>query len=226
MQLLTVLTGFNVYSVLFRIVLAALAGGLIGRDRAKHGRAAGIRTHILVCVGAAMTALTGIYSMYTFGTGDPLRIAAQVMSGIGFLGAGMILVRNRTIVTGLTTAAGLWATASIGIALGCGFYIGAAAAALLCTVVIPILGHFEVNRKTVSNLYIEVCDLSKTGEVVKRLRSLFDISVTVDVIAPKSSAANHVGITLLAKSYLISKETLAMIEQLDGVAFVVEENNS
>ena len=224
--MLQLLNSFNPISVVFRIVAAAAIGGFIGRDRAKHGRAAGIRTHILVCVGAAMTALTGLYGMYTFGSGDPLRISAQVMSGIGFLGAGMILVRNRTVVTGLTTAAGLWATAAVGIALGYGFYVGAVATAVLCVAVVPILGHFEVNRKTMSNLYIEVDDISKTGKIVNDLRNLFDIVITVDVIAPKSSASNHVGLTVLAKAFLISHNTIEKIEKMDGVAFLVEENNS
>ena len=119
-----VLRGFNCWSVIFRILLATLVGGFIGSERGSHGRAAGLRTHILVCVGAAMTTLTGVYAMVELNSiGDPMRLGAQVISGIGFLGAGTIMVRNHSHITGLTTAAGLWATACLGLAIGAGFYL-------------------------------------------------------------------------------------------------------
>ena len=173
MEFLNIINEFNAWSITVRVVLSAILGGVIGFERSRHGRAAGLRTHILVCVGAAVTALTGIFGFEKFGVGDPFRISAQVISGIGFLGVGMILVRNRTIVTGLTTAAGLWETATIGIALGYGFYLGAFVATLLCTIAVTLLGHFEEKGKTVSNLYLEISDSSCTGEVVLQLRSSF-----------------------------------------------------
>ena len=120
------LKGLNVWSTVFRIFLAVLLGGLIGLERGHHGRAAGLRTHILVCMGSATAALIGVYSVSILELGgDPMRVAAQVVSGIGFLGVGTIMIRNGEHVTGLTTAAGLWATASIGLAVGIGFYIAA-----------------------------------------------------------------------------------------------------
>ena len=117
--------------MILRCFLAIAAGALIGAERARHGRVAGMRTHILVCLGSALTAMTGVFvsTQSTLG-GDPFRISAQVISGIGFLGAGMIILRHDHTITGLT-AAGVWATATIGIAIGYGFYIGAACVTIL-----------------------------------------------------------------------------------------------
>ena len=147
--------------VLIRIVAAGLLGGLIGIERGKHGRAAGLRTHILVSVGAAMTSLTSLYLSEVLGyTGDVARISAQVISGIGFLGAGTIMVRNSSIITGLTTAAGMWATAAIGVATGYGFYIGAAAATLICIFSVTVLSHIEAAQKNNALVYIEFTDIA------------------------------------------------------------------
>ena len=227
MEIFEFLKEFNLYTVLIRVFLAALLGGLIGSERGRHGRAAGLRTHILVCVGSAMTSLTGLYAVQVLGTGgDAFRISAQVVSGIGFLGVGMILVRNRTVITGLTTAAGLWATATIGIAIGYGFLLGAVASALLCVVAVPVLGHFEEKQKTVTNLYVEVRETNRTGEIVRELRSLFNNVVSVDIIAPKSNAADRVGILVLVKAFTIPSEILHAVEQLDGIDYIVEDCNA
>lgn len=226
MDIVQWLTDFSTLSALVRVVFAAVLGGAIGFERGRHGRAAGLRTHILVCVGSAMTSLTGLFAMQLLGSGDPFRISAQVVSGIGFLGVGMILVRNRTVVTGLTTAAGLWATATIGIAVGYGFYLGAIGAAVLCIIAVPVLGHFEEKRKTVTNLYLEISDTAQAGVIVRQLRALFDTPVTVDVIAPKSNAPGHVGILLLVKTYTIPETVLTAIESIEGIEFAVEECNA
>ena len=117
------LTGLDeLWRAVLKVGLAIVIGGIIGMERRKQGRAAGMRTHILVCLGATLTSMTGVYAYTTLGfTGDPLRVAAQVISGIGFLGVGTILIKGRFQITGLTTAAGLWCGAAIGIALGIGF---------------------------------------------------------------------------------------------------------
>ena len=116
-KLAEIFYSFNEISVVARLVLAVICGGIIGLEREKKRRAAGFRTHILISMGAAMTALVGQYLM-TFSSTDPLRIGAQVVSGMGFIGAGAIIVTRRKEAKGLTTAAGLWTTAIIGLAAG------------------------------------------------------------------------------------------------------------
>ena len=119
-QILEYLREFNIITVAIRLFLAVICGGLIGFERERHGRTAGLRTHILVCLGAAITTLLGWYNVKVLGVSwaDPMRIGAQVVSGISFLGMGTIISKGRFQVTGLTTAAGLWATAIIGLAVG------------------------------------------------------------------------------------------------------------
>jgi putative Mg2+ transporter-C (MgtC) family protein len=113
----------NIITLLVRTFVAIVCAGIIGYDRDTHGAPAGFRTHILVCLGAMIAMSTGQYAALYYTT-DIQRIGAQVVSGIGFLGAGSIIVNKRHI-TGLTTAAGLWASACIGLAIGIGFYEGA-----------------------------------------------------------------------------------------------------
>ena len=105
-------------AVVLRIFVAVIFGGIIGLERGMKNRPAGLRTYMLVCVGACLVMLTNQYIYQVFGTGDPVRMGAHVVSGIGFLGAGTIIVTRRSQIKGLTTAAGLWASACIGLALG------------------------------------------------------------------------------------------------------------
>lgn len=121
--------------ILSRLLIAAVAGALIGIEREYRGHPAGFRTHLLVCVGAALIMLTNIYLCGTYvGTTDVTRMAAQIVSGIGFLGAGAI-IRSGANIRGLTTAATLWISAAIGIAAGAGFTSG-----LVYTMIIVAVG--------------------------------------------------------------------------------------
>ncbi len=131
--------------IIIRLILAFALGGLIGFERELHGRVAGLRTHILVCLGSALIMLTSIHIFFLYYDVtriDPARIAAGVITGIGFLGAGTIL-RFRASVRGLTTAASLWAVAGIGLAIGSGFYVGAYTTALLILFVLFFLTKLE-----------------------------------------------------------------------------------
>lgn len=125
----------NWLSVTIRILLAMLCGGIIGIEREKANQSAGMRTYMLVCMGAAAVMLTGQYMFEEFQSGDPARLGAQVISGIGFLGAGSIIISGKKHVKGLTTAAGLWVAGCIGLSIGIGFYW----AAILMTVAVFIV---------------------------------------------------------------------------------------
>jgi putative Mg2+ transporter-C (MgtC) family protein len=131
-------------TIILRLFLAVVLGGLIGMEREEKHRPAGFRTHILVCVSSAVVMLTSVFIFDTYRgmtNADPARLGAQVISGIGFLGAGTI-IRQGSNVKGLTTAASLWAVACIGLALGIGFYEGAIACALLIIFTLMVLGRF------------------------------------------------------------------------------------
>ena len=123
-KFLAYLEDFSAGSVAIRLALALILSGIIGLERTKHGRQAGMRTHILVAVGACLASLIGVFAVEEGFATDPMRLGAQVVSGIGFLGAGIILIQNRSRIVGLTTSAGLWNTAVLGLALGIGFYEG------------------------------------------------------------------------------------------------------
>ena len=155
-----------ILSTVLRSFAAVVIGGLIGSERARHGRAAGMRTHILVCLGSCMTSMTSMFVVDMVGnSGDVFRIPAQVVSGIGFLGAGMIILKNNNMITGLTTAAGVWTTATIGVALGYGYYVGAAAVTVLFLSTIILFARFERKRKSAEVIYIEIDDAHKVNEV-------------------------------------------------------------
>lgn len=149
----------SIFEILLRAVLAVLIGGFIGMERGTKNRPAGIRTHSLVCLGAALIMMTNLYVAAKYQLGDPTRMGSQVVNGIGFLGAGTILVTNDNKVKGLTTAAGVWLAAAIGLAIGIGFYEGALISVLLVWLVMTAIqslkAHIQMRSKDVE-LYLVV----------------------------------------------------------------------
>lgn len=166
------------YQTLARLGLAFLLGGLIGLERETHGQAAGLRTHVVVTIGAALITLISL-RVAEMGTGpntDPGRIAAQIVTGIGFLGAGAILRYGMTI-RGLTTAACLWTSAGIGMACGIGFWFGAVATTGLTVIATHVLDRFEKKFKldiTVKRIHIRAREgagvLEQVEAVLKKER--------------------------------------------------------
>lgn len=135
----------NGFHTVIRLLIAAFLSGIIGFEREAHARPAGLRTHVLVCVGSTLIMLTSLYIFEAY-VGrvplDPTRIAANVVVGIGFLGAGTI-IRSGASVVGLTTAASIWAVAGIGLAVGCGYYAGAFAATFIILLTLLFLRKIE-----------------------------------------------------------------------------------
>ncbi len=164
----------NLFSVAARIGLSVICGGVLGIERGRANQSAGMRTYILVCLGATLVMLTGQYMFDKFSTGDPARLGAQVISGIGFLGAGSIIVEGKTKVRGLTTAAGLWTAACIGLAIGIGFYSGGVLATGVVYVVISkfktISDHFTHNDM-ILRLYVEFDEMSDLKPLYAALES-------------------------------------------------------
>lgn len=222
-ELSVLLKEFNTCSAVFRIVLAAFMGGCIGFERGQHGRAAGLRTHILVCIGAALTVMCGLYAALVMDfDNDPMRVSAQVISGIGFLGAGTILTRNGSQVTGLTTAAGLWTTACIGITVGLGFYGASIAAFLIVMVSITVLTRLESRQKrcAASTYYLEVADAAYVN-------ALCDFIATrggqLQILSAKSGIANHVGILYTMPERTENLQLFEHVRGMDGVVIAVPQ---
>jgi putative Mg2+ transporter-C (MgtC) family protein len=159
-------TSVDLPVTLFRLLVAFVLGGLIGLERERKGQSAGLRTHILICLGATLLTLLSIYIPQThrnFQGGDPGRIAAQVVTGIGFLGGGAIF-RLGASVRGLTTAASIWIVAGIGMTVGAGMYAAALIASVLVLFTLLVLGRFE--RRLFPGKSLRSLEIVMSGEGV------------------------------------------------------------
>lgn len=226
-ETMAMLQEFNTASCIVRLLVAALLGGAIGIGRELQGRAAGLRTHILVCIGATTTVIAGLYTAYVLGfSNDPLRAGAQVISGIGFLGAGTILVRGGNHVVGLTTAAGLWTTAAIGLVIGVGFYPLALAATVVVVAATVLLGKMETDkrlRKRFRTYYLELSDLA----YVQRIADL-PFQSKMQFVEARSGQAGHIGLRLMVNHASDPERADALLKALralSGVAFVIPDDD-
>ena len=226
-EIIAYLTDFHPVTVIIRVLLAALAGALVGLEREFHGRAAGMRTHMMVALGAALAAMIGLYTVHELGiSSDPLRVGAQVISGVGFLGAGTILLRGGgSRITGLTTAAGLWTAASIGLAVGIGFYVGAfmTVFAVMFTFTLVTRIEMRLNRKRQRMaIYLEVDHVDAVRPMLEMLRTEYGL-LEVQVTPPRSGTAPHVGMEILVRvpQKLSTEENLRRFSDLPRVVFAL-----
>lgn len=163
-------------AVVVRLIAATLVGTIIGMDRERKNKGAGIKTHVLVCLGSAMAMIVSEYLLHQFpdAKADLARIGAQVVSGVGFLGVGTIIIGRNNEVQGLTTAAGLWACSCIGLAAGAGYIEGTLIAMLFVIFTLTVLnvldGMVRKNAK-VFDIYVEFEDKTGVRELIKRLHS-------------------------------------------------------
>ena len=222
------LTEINFVTTLIKLVLAIFIAGSIGLERGKQGRAAGMRTHILVCIGATLASTLGFYVNQLPGiSSDPLRVAAQVISGIGFLGVGTILIKGRFQITGLTTSAGLWVVGAIGLALGAGFYGGAIATFAITMLTITLIGKVEgkLNKKySRFGIYVEINSDKNVRKIVNFLIENLKVS-DIQVTAPRSGTSGNVGIeaNVHNQNMMTSPGDVArLLEALESVVFALE----
>lgn len=180
----------SIVTTVVRLSVAVVCGGIIGLNRGRRHRPAGFRTHMLACLGAALTMLIGQYlSAFLLENGynvntDISRFGAQVINGIGFLGAGTIIVTDRQEVEGLTTAAGLWASACMGLAIGAGFYFGAVLGCALIYISMTMMKYIEeivVSRTRNMNVYVELVNIDDIGLVIEKIKNnnirIYDVEV-------------------------------------------------
>ena len=214
-------------AIVLRIVLAVLCGGAIGLERGLKNRPAGMRTYMLVCVGSCLIMLTNQYIYQVTQTGDPMRLGAQVVSGIGFLGAGTIVVTRHNQIKGLTTAAGLWSAAGVGLALGVGFYEAALIAGLAIFVVLTLLQKWDdqMHSKTrVLEVYVELAEGTTVGSFIRGVRQL-DLEISnVQMEQEISSENNTRGMiaTLKAQKRCSHAELMEKIKLISGVRYMEE----
>ena len=214
-------------SVLLRPLAAVLVGGVIGLERGLKNRAAGFRTYMLVCLGACIVMVTNQYVHQLYGTGDPVRMGAQVISGIGFLGAGTIIVTSKNQIKGLTTAAGLWAAACIGLAVGIGFYEVAVVACISEVLVLTLVhsweDHMRRNTKVLA-IYVELCPGITLREFLQATRDL-EISVgNLQMEQTSMSGGDEVSFVATARkmSKMNKEQVLKQLRDLPGVQYVEE----
>lgn len=223
------------FSSFVRLFMAAVFGGLIGMERGRRRRAAGLRTHMLVCMGAALVMLTNQYIAVGTGSGDASRMGAQVISGIGFLGAGTIMVDRHQQVRGLTTAAGLWACACMGLALGVGYYSGAIIACAFILAIIVILNRIEqslFNRSRIMEIYVEFEDEDSQDEINRFVQTLVNNSIKVkhiEMVKPRSYNPDKARVAAVFKLHLPKRQHHSdILEDINSIGSVlaIEELNT
>lgn len=212
-------------AIAFRITAAVVLGGIIGLERGLKNRPAGLRTYMLVCVGACLIMVTNQYIYQAFGTGDPVRMGAQVVSGIGFLGAGTIVVTKRNQIKGLTTAAGLWAAAAVGLAIGIGFYEAAIMGGGAIFVVLTVIHNWDStmhrNSKVVE-VYVELANSTNLGSFMREIRAL-DLEIDNIQMEHENTLEDGVRsyiITLKAKRKRNHEEIFQGIRGIEGVIYL------
>ena len=168
--------------LMIRVGLACILGWLIGNERKNRNKSAGTRTHAIVALGSALAMVVSKYGFMDMPDHDAARVAAQVVSGVGFLGAGIIFVRNN-LVNGLTTAAGMWATASVGLAMGSGLYVIGIASALVLIVMQEITHKIAYFAKVASAGMIRMTLVQET-DAIKNMRNFLE-DFKIDVVSVK-----------------------------------------
>jgi len=206
----------NTISIILRLTLATICGGILGAERGRKNRPAGFRTHILVCIGATMVMITSQYmtDILKIST-DASRMGAQVISGIGFLGAGTIMVVGRNQIKGLTTAAGLWSCACMGLAIGIGFYEGAIISCIFLLGVVTLLHKLDIYSRTHSRIldvYAELKDISGVTNFLDVIKSDGTKIANMEVKKSNEMDRHIIGLTM----------TLTLAEKIEHSEYILK----
>lgn len=198
---------------------AIFCGGIIGIERGRSNQAAGMRTYMLVCLGSAVVMMTGQFLHEEYGSGDPARLGAQVISGIGFLGAGSIITSGKTRIRGLTTAAGLWVSACIGLSIGIGYMevgiLATAAVAMIMTVMKKVEDLFGAQVC----VYLEVSLVSGMEDIAQAIKEngMVITNIRMDEVRKRT----HKLIVQIKNGNRYSQEELlCILRNIEGVKYV------
>ena len=219
---------WNAVSIIVRLLIASLVGFLIGLDRERKNKPAGIRTHILVCLGTALATMTAVYVLNVFPDTniDVTRLGGQMLAGIGFLGAGVIFISNKNRIEGLTTAAGMWACTSCGLAIGFGFFEGTLITVILIVITMLLLPLFDSHvqrRENQFDLYLEF-EQGTTLSGFLRLLHTSDLSYSnYRVIQEDNGIDGPIAIISISMNRTADKEAfMSNLRDLDGLKYVHE----
>lgn len=229
-EFISAIEEFSGISIVIRLVLATLFGGIIGMEREAKGHSAGFRTFTLVCLGSAVSTIVNIYLFQITQSADVSRIPAGVVSGIGFLGVGTIIVTRKNTVRGLTTAASLWATACLGLALGAGMIATSTLTFVLILFTIGVLqrlGRYIAGRNRDISLYIEMEKDKDIDDLIKFIRSKgYGIST---MEKKREIVSKNIDLTIMMEIDLKKKmshsEVVSELSNLDCVYYIEEVRN-
>ena len=223
---ISLLRELTLFSIILRTFLAMLLGGLLGYEREKRHRPAGFRTYLVVCLGSTLAMMVGLFIHEITGASDAGRIPAQVISGIGFLGAGTILVTRQNQVRGLTTAAGLWVAAIVGLCCGAGFYEGAVYGTALVLVAEVFFSKLEYRllRETKEvAVYTEYASSSCLEDIIARCHTLGVKIVDVEITKKEDESGRSCALlALLSRQGAGKEDILRELSEIEGVDTVVE----
>lgn len=200
---------------------------MIGMERGLKNRPAGLRTYMLVCLGACIVMLTNQYVYEAFGVGDPVRMGAQVVSGIGFLGAGTIIVTARNQIKGLTTAAGLWASACVGLALGIGLYAVSIMGSVAIFVILTLLHEldFRMRRSTKQvEVYVELKHNVAVGQFLDFVRDRQYEPSNLQILLENTSDNGILAfsVTLKGQKNCNHDDIVTTVKTMPGIGYVEE----
>ena len=212
----------NDITIIIRVLLSVFIGGIIGIERGRKRHPAGFRTYMLVCLGATLVMMTNQYIYQAFSNGDISRLGAQVINGIGFLGAGTIMVTRKNQVRGLTTAAGLWSSACLGLAIGIGFYEGAIVVGFAILFIMTVMQKFDSfvqSKSTLINIYASMTSQESVSTFISYCKEkeykIIDMQINKDKEAGKHQIILFC--TMEVKKGMLHVEVLEGLSKLEGI---------
>ena len=217
----------DIIDALVKMLLALVCGGVLGMERGRKKRPAGFRTYMLVCLGATLVMMTNEFLCEKYGAGDVARLGAQVINGIGFLGAGTIITTGHNRVKGLTTAAGLWTSACIGLAIGSGFYVGAVLGTLMIIVVMIVMHNLDRKLSASTKVMVVYMEFKKMSTIKRVNAYAKECEIIIDDIEVESPDHSRSGkaaavLTLRLPNKCAHTEVIEQFEDVEGVIFAEE----
>ena len=219
--------GWSIESMIARLVIAMAIGMIIGVDREMKNRGAGMKTHVLVCVGSALISLMSEYIMIQFpeANADMNRIGAQVVSGVGFLGVGTIIVTGNNQIRGLTTAAGLWVCACTGLAIGIGYVEGTLIALVIVVFTLKVLDKVDIvvrQRSRRSDMYIEFIDSSGPSQFINWMHKNHFVLRNLNLVKSRTGEAPVATFTIMYSSLKEREKFQEMMHDIPGQTYMDE----